>query len=147
MVDKVLFDTSALVAALLKDHPFHKAYLPWLEQALNQEIIGYISTHTLAELYAVLTRLPRQPKLQPKEVQTLLSNFEHFQKVILNADDYSQVMQRLVQQNIIGGGIYDALIAQAALKAEVKTLLTANPKDFVRLGSDIASIVQTLSTL
>ncbi|MEH2037639.1 hypothetical protein [Nostoc sp.] len=38
--------------------------------------------------------------------------------------------------------LFDALIAQAALKAEVDTLLTPNPNHFTRLGNAIAHIVQ-----
>ncbi|MGD1950953.1 MAG: PIN domain-containing protein [Leptolyngbyaceae cyanobacterium] len=105
-------------------------------------MIGYISTHTLAELYAVLTRLPRKPKLLPNEVEVLLGNLASFQKVVLNADDYIQVIQRLSALGITGGGIYDALIAQAALKTEANILLTANPKDFIRLGDDVLAIVR-----
>ncbi|WP_242051572.1 hypothetical protein [Nostoc sp. FACHB-280] len=44
--------------------------------------------------------------------------------------------------NFPGGAIFDALIAQAALKAQVDILLTLNPNHFTRLGSAIASIVQ-----
>jgi hypothetical protein len=42
-----------------------------------------------------------------------------------------------------GGGIFDALIAQAALKAEVNGLLTLNPDDFTRLSPEIASLTNT----
>ena len=44
--------------------------------------------------------------------------------------------------NLPGGGIFDALIAQAAVKASVDVLLTLNPKHFVRLGDEVSSIVQ-----
>ena len=37
--------------------------------------------------------------------------------------------------------MYDAVIAQAALKAKVDRLVTLNPKDFVRLGDEVAEIV------
>ncbi|MEH2250988.1 hypothetical protein [Nostoc sp.] len=44
--------------------------------------------------------------------------------------------------NFPGGSIFDALIAQAALKAEIAVLLTLNPNHFTRLGSAIANLVQ-----
>ena len=44
--------------------------------------------------------------------------------------------------NLPGGGIFDALIAQAALKAKVDVLMTLNPSHFTRLGNAIADIVQ-----
>ena len=43
--------------------------------------------------------------------------------------------------NLPGGGIFDALIAQAALKASVDRLLTLNPKHFTRLSEAIALLV------
>ena len=55
---KVLFDTSVLVAAFEVSHSRHSVCLPWLQRAQEKEIDGYLSTHTLAELYSVLTRLP-----------------------------------------------------------------------------------------
>ncbi|MEM8940232.1 MAG: PIN domain-containing protein [Bacteroidota bacterium] len=60
MVKHVLLDTSSLVAAFLEDHPLHIASQPWFQATLNDELKGYVSTHTLAELYAVLTQMLRQ---------------------------------------------------------------------------------------
>ena len=144
MVKHILFDTSSLVAAFLEDHPLHIAALQWFQTTLNDELKGYVSTHTLAELYAVLTRMPRQPQLSPFEVERLMRNLTGFEKVALSHSDYAKVISRLVKLNLTGGAIYDALIAQAALVAEVEALLTANPKDFLRLGEDVAAIVQPL---
>ena len=42
----------------------------------------------------------------------------------------------------MGGVIFDAVIAQAALKVEVDQLITFNPKDFRRLGEDVAVLVK-----
>jgi predicted nucleic acid-binding protein len=43
--------------------------------------------------------------------------------------------------NLPGGGIFDALIAQAALKSSADRLLTLNPKHFTRLDTAIADLV------
>jgi predicted nucleic acid-binding protein len=140
---KVLFDTSIIVAALVEDHPNHLRCFPWLEQVKSEEIQGFISTHTIAEVYAVLTGLPRRPRISPRLAQRLLTeNFNNFNPVVLTAEDYQIVLTRMVNLNLSGGGIYDALIAQSAMKVEVDILLTLNPKDFMRLGEDIAKLVQ-----
>ncbi len=57
-------------------------------------------------------------------------------------NDYDAAIDRMVALNLPGGGIFDALIAQAALKASVDVLLTLNPKHFVRLGEEVSAIVQ-----
>jgi len=72
----------------------------------------------------------------------LTENFNNFNPVVLTAEDYQIVITTMVNLNLSGGGIYDALIAQSAMKVEVDILLTLNPKDFMRLGEEIAQLVQ-----
>jgi predicted nucleic acid-binding protein len=110
------------------------------------QIQGYISTHGLAESYSVLTRLPIKPKPSVEQIsQSLFDLLNYFEAVSLAQDDYQTVIQRLANLNLPGGVIFDALHAQAALKSSVDALLTLNPKDFNRLGEDIASIVNVPS--
>jgi predicted nucleic acid-binding protein len=140
---KVLFDTSTLVPAIVVRHPQHAVCWQWLENARTDQIQGVVSTHTLAELYSVLTRLPGRPTISPAIAQRQIrENLQEFDRVQLTPDDYDTAIDRMVSLNLPGGGIFDALIAQAALKADVDVLLTLNPKHFVRLGDVIASIVQ-----
>ncbi len=140
---RTLFDTSVLVAAFEVSHPRHTVCLRWLQQAQTEQIHGLIATHTLAELYSVLTRLPVRPRISPELAQRLISeNLERFEVIPLTTEDYQMVLAQMVNLNLTGGGIYDALIAQAAVKAEVNTLLTLNPNHFTRLGEDMARLVQ-----
>lgn len=140
---RTLFDTSVLVAAFEVSHPRHTVCLPWLQQSQTEQIQGLIATHTLAEVYAVLTRLPVRPRIFPELAQRLITeNLERFEVIPLTTEDYQSVLAQMVNLNLTGGGIYDALIAQAAVKAEVNTLLTLNPNHFTRLGEDIARLVQ-----
>lgn len=62
---KVLFDTSVLVAALIVSHPKHSVCFPRLKAAESKQIKGVLSTHSLAETYSVMTRLPIQPHIPP----------------------------------------------------------------------------------
>lgn len=143
---KVLFDTSVLVAAFEVSHPRHGVCLPWLQRVQKEEINGYLSTHTFAELYSVLTRLPVRPTISPTIAQRLINeNLNLFVAIPLTVDYYQQAIACMVQLNLPGGGIFDALIAQAALKAEVDILLTLNPSHFTRLGEDLAQRVQVPS--
>jgi predicted nucleic acid-binding protein len=139
---KCLFDTSVLIAALLTGHTHHSACLPFLLQAQSQQIQGLIATHTLAELYSVLTRIPKT-KISPAVAQNLIrDNLQTFETVSLTAEDYTAAIDLMVQRQLPGGGIFDALIAQAVLKSQADVLLTLNPKHFTRLGSEIAYKVQ-----
>jgi predicted nucleic acid-binding protein len=139
---KYLFDTSVLVAAMMSGHSSYNVCLPLLQRAQARQIVGFISTHTLAELYSVLTRIP-QTKITPDLAQELIrDNLQTFEFVSLGAEDYTAAIDLMVRNRIPGGGIFDALIAQAALKADVDVILTLNAKHFIRLGTAIAQKVQ-----
>ncbi len=63
---KVLLDSSVLVAALVEVHEAHERALPWLQRAHAGEGETVVAAHTLAEVYAVLTRLPLHPPIGPE---------------------------------------------------------------------------------
>lgn len=143
---RVLFDTSVLVAALVINHPQHSVCVSWLEQTKSDGIQGLISTHTLAETYSVLTSLPLSPRIAPELAQRLITdNLQQLEIVSLTPEDYQTAIARMVNLNLTGGGIYDALIAQAALKAAAGILLTLNPRHCTRLGEEVANRVQVPS--
>lgn len=140
---KVLFDTSVLVAALVVSHPQHSICFARLKAAESKQVQGFISTHTLAETYSVITRLPVKPRIAPAQAQSIITDISQYLNIVpLLSDDYLAAIVQMATLNLPGGGIFDALIAQAALKADVDTLLTLNPNHFTRLGEAIANLVQ-----
>jgi predicted nucleic acid-binding protein len=140
---KVLYDTSVLIAALLVEHSSHAAALSKLELARRGEVQGYLSTHSFAELYSVMTRLPPPLRVTPEEAVEILTDLaEYVEPIPLVATDYQRAIALMAKLNLPGGGIFDAVIAQAALKAAVDRLMTFNAKDFVRLGQEISALVQ-----
>jgi predicted nucleic acid-binding protein len=81
---KVLFDTNVLTAAFVPQHPNHGACRPWFQRAKVGELQGYVSLHTVAELYSVLTKLPLAEKITPTAAQgIILPSLEGFVKVRL----------------------------------------------------------------
>lgn len=140
---RILFDTSVLVAALIVSHPQHSACFARLKAAESKQIQGFVSTHSLAEIYSVITRFPIQPRIAPNQAQSTITDISQYLEVVpLLFDEYLAAITQMVALNLPGGGIFDALIAQAALKANVDTLLTLNPNHFTRLGEAIANMVQ-----
>ncbi len=51
----------------------------------------------------------------------------------------------MVQLDLPGGGIFDTLIAQAALEINASQLLTLNPKHFTRISPTVANLVKVPS--
>jgi predicted nucleic acid-binding protein len=132
---KTLFDTSVLVAAIVEPHPMHTRALPWLQRAKAGEIDFLVASHTLAELYAVLTTLPLKPRISPLTAWRLVhDNIETSAKIIsLSPSDYKDTIKHMSELGLTGGIIYDALIVKAAQKSGVERLLTFNADDFIRL--------------
>ena len=134
-----VFDTSTLVAAHATAHPS----FGWADTQIQTAEQPAMCAHSLAECYAVMTSHPqlRYPPAQVEEVLTRL--METWTVLPLGSEDYLAAVARCRQLGLPGGAIYDALIAEAAVKAGAVGLVTLNAKHFVRLGEEIRRIVVT----
>jgi len=132
---KILFDTSVLVAVIVQPHPLHNRALSWLKKAREEEFELIVSSHTLAELYAVLSTLPVSPRITPGLAWRLIhESVEPVASVVsLSSSEYLSTIKRMSDLGIPGGAVYDALIIRAARKSEVDQLLTLNVDDFKRI--------------
>jgi predicted nucleic acid-binding protein len=134
----MLLDTSAVVAALMPAHPQHA----WARPYFRVEGAS-VCAHTLAELYAVLTASP-QFRLPSASAAAIVAQLAATLNVVtLEPELYLKTVQRISVLSLGGGAIYDALIAEAALKVKATQLVTLNAKHFVRLGADVAELVVT----
>ncbi|MBI5018036.1 MAG: PIN domain-containing protein [Deltaproteobacteria bacterium] len=140
---RVLFDTSVLVAAMVAAHPAHGRASAWLRKARAGEVEFLIAAHTLAELFAVLTRLPTVPRISPEVACRLVEeNVASRAGVIaLVAEDYRALLRRWAGLGLAGGAVYDGLIARAAERATADRLLTLNVDHFRRAWPEGASII------
>lgn len=140
---KVLFDTSVLIAGLVQPHPFHGPGLSWLKRAKAKEFELFVSSHTLAELFAVLSTLPVSPRISPALAWRLIhENIEPVAAVVsLSTSDYLAVLRRMRDLGISGGAIYDALILRAAQKSRVDRVITFNVNEFRRLWPEGEALI------
>ena len=132
---KVLFDTSMLVAGVIQSHPAHERAFRWFCRVADRELELFVAAHSIAEFYAVLTRLPVNPKISPTLALRLLrENIEAVAHIVpLTTDEYLRVVTSMAELDLMGGVVYDAIIAAAARKSKCDALLTLNRKDFVRV--------------
>jgi len=126
------FDTSVLVAAAVQGHSHHAVAIPALEAMVSQGHEGYMSAHSVAEVYAVLTRTPFRPPVYPSEAWQILeaSILPHLEIVTLSATDYKDVVRQCAAAGQIGGRIYDAIHIRCAQRADCDRLYTLNVRDF-----------------
>lgn len=139
----VLFDTSVMIGAMVEAHPTHERALPWLQRVRDKTDVGIVATHSIAELYAVLTRLPVQPRISPDTARRLIRHniLETCRVVSLSAEDYVAIVEHLAEAGMAGGIIYDALILHTMLKVDVDCVVTSNEQDFCRVYPDLADKV------
>lgn len=132
---RVFFDTSTLLAAIIKAHPAHASALLTLQRVQQKAHTGFVAAHTLAELYANLTRLPIRPRIPPKLALQLIQHnvIETCQIISLSGDDYVTLLTHLARLEITGAAIYDALLLHAAWIANVDQVITLNLHDFRRV--------------
>ena len=139
---KAFLDTSVLVATFYGDHQHHKASIDLFLRFNKRE--ACCAAHSLAEVYAVLTGMSGKHRVDGDAALLFLGNVrEQLTIVTLNEDEYFHAIESCASTAVAGGAIYDAILGHCALKAGAKSIYTWNAKDFKRLGSHIASRVQS----
>jgi predicted nucleic acid-binding protein len=140
---KILIETNVLVAGVLEVHSAHTRVLPYLKRFQSGTENAFLCSHGLAEAYAILTSLPLSPKVSSAEAKRVLEATSSWLDVVtLGKSDYSAAIALVANLGFTSSSIYDALHAQAALKAKADVLLTLNKKHFLRLGQEVAKLVK-----
>ena len=136
------FDTSVLVPALLPDHVHHTRSFAAFAAVSSKN--AACAAHSLAEVYATLTRYPGKQRLSAEAAALLLQEIEQrFSLVWIDGGEYVAAIHSIAKTGIVGGAVYDGLIAACALKANADVLYTWNVDHFKRLGVEVARRVQT----
>ena len=139
---KFFFDTSVLVPVFVEEHPHHEASLAVFLRSDKKR--GSCAAHSLAEVYATLTRLPGKHRASASEAMLFLENIEERLVLIsLDAEEYWRAVMHSAESGIVGGMIYDALLAHCALKARAQTIFTWNVEHFRRVGPEVAKRIRT----
>ena len=139
---KSFFDTSVLVATVLAQHPHHSASLALYRHTEKRTSI--CAAHSLAELYSTLTRLPGKHRMTTDQVLLFLEDIRKRLTIVsLTEGDYYSTLSASAGEGVLGGTIYDAVIARCALKSNCDLIYTWNTADFNRLGTEVAKRIQT----
>ena len=138
---KWFFDTTVLVAALLPGHPHHARSFPVFASATRKQ--AACAAHSLAEAYSVFTRYPGKERMSAEAAGLVVQEIEHrFALVALDASEYCAAIRRMAQMGIVGGAVYDGLVAACALKAGADHLYTWNVRHFDQLGAEVKKLVK-----
>jgi predicted nucleic acid-binding protein len=136
------FDTSVLVAAFVEGHAHHTRSFEILAGSTKET--AFCSAHTLAEAYAVLTRLPVKPRIEPEHAMLFLQEVRSRITIVsLGEADYFTTLEALAERSVGGGLIYDALLMRCASNSGADVIYTWNTKHFQRVAPQLADRIRT----
>ena len=137
---KWFFDSSVLVPALLPDHEHHARSFAAFASASPKT--AACAAHSLAEVYATFTRYPGRQRLSAEHAMLLIQEIEHRCALVsLDGDEYRAAIRRIAAMGIVGGAVYDGLVAACALKSGAVHLYTWNARHFNLMGTEIQKLV------
>lgn len=107
-------DTSVAVPLLVQTHRDHNAVVRWWS---GRDIA--LTGHALAETYSVLTRLPGDLRLSPRDAAQLLAA-RFSRPLLMAAAKAAKLPATLARLGITGGAVYDAMVALVAAEHGVQ---------------------------
>jgi predicted nucleic acid-binding protein len=139
---KGFFDTSVLVPVFYGDHVHHKASPDLFIQF--DKSTGGCGAHSLAEVYSTLTRMPGKHRISGEQAMLFIGSIrERLSIIALDGDEYADALQASAALGIVGGGIYDAMLAHCATKAQAETIYTWNARHYSLCGEQVVALLRT----
>jgi predicted nucleic acid-binding protein len=132
----IFFDTTVLVAASVQNHPHYTQARSALLRITAGRDKGFMSLHSIAEVFAALTRLPVQPRIHPVEAARIVTEniLPHFELVSIGKEDYQAALNSMADGGWIGARIYDVLLLHCAVRCAAQRIYTFNLGDFRQLA-------------
>lgn len=129
----VALDTSVAVPLLVQTHAAHAAVVRWWG---GREVA--LSGHALAETYSVLTRLPGDVRMAPADAARLLEA-RFSSPLLVGLETARHLPDLLSRMEIVGGAVYDALVALAAVehKADLATRDARAKDTYEKVGARV----------
>jgi predicted nucleic acid-binding protein len=139
---KAFLDTSVLVPVFYGDHAHHEASLELFVQLDRSS--GCCGAHSLAEAYSTLTRMPGKHRISGEQAMLFIGNVrERLSIVALDGDEYANALEAAAALGIVGGSIYDAMLAHCATKAKAQTIYSWNGRHYALCGPEVTQRLRT----
>ena len=139
---KGFFDTSVLVPVFYGDHFHHRASLELFIQF--DKSTGCCGAHSLAEVFSTLTRMPGKHRISGEQAMLFIGSIrERLSIVALDGDEYAEALEASAVRGIVGGGIYDAILAYCAIKGRAETIYSWNTRHYLPCGPEVTQRLRT----
>jgi len=107
----IAVDSSILIAALQERHAAHES-----ASAVMQRGQIRLPVHVLAETYSTLTGGRVKPRTHPRTAAAALQRLPGSPSA-LSAAGYLATIRQIAEQGLVGGAVFDALVAATAREA------------------------------
>jgi predicted nucleic acid-binding protein len=139
---KGFFDTSVPAPVFYGDHVHHQASLALFIQF--DKSTGCCGAHSLAEVYSTLTRMPGKHRINGEHAMLFIDSIrERLSIFALSGDEYAGALAASAAQGIVGGGIYDAMLAHCAIKAQAEAIYIWNGRHYGQCGPEVTRRLRT----
>jgi len=139
---KGFLDTSVLVPVFYGSHIHHRASLDLFVQF--DKSTGCCGAHSLAEVYSTLTRMPGKHRISAEQAMLFIGSIrERLSIVALTGEQYADALQVSSARGIVGGGIYDAMLAHCAIKARAERIFTWNVRHYALCAPEMTKRLRT----
>ena len=139
---RAFVDTTVLLAAANADHPHYEPSRTLVLGLRPRQ--DACAAHSLAELYSTLTRMPFPQRRNASEAMLFVADVQaHLTPIALTPGEYFAAISEYSAMGIVGGAIYDALIARCALKARAEKIFTWNIRHFRQFGPEVEKKLRT----
>lgn len=139
---KAFFDTSVLVPVFYGDHVHHQASLA-LFIRFNKPT-GCCGAHSLAEVFSTLTRMPGKHRISGEQAMLFIGSIRERLSIIApDGDEYAAALEASAARGIVGGRIYDAMLAHCAIKAKAEAIYSWNGRHYGQCGLEVTRRLRT----
>jgi predicted nucleic acid-binding protein len=88
--------------------------------------------------------MPGKRRISGEQAMLFIGNIRDRLSIIaLNGDEYTEALQASATRGIVGGAIYDAMLAHCALKSEALAIYTWNTRHYALCGQEIIARLRT----
>ena len=124
------------------DHVHHAASIARFVQF--DETTGCCAAHSLVEVYSTLTQMPGRHRISADQAMLFIGSLrERLSVVALGGEEYADALAASAALGIVGGGIYDVVIARCAIKAHSEVIYSWNARHYALCGPEVTGILQT----
>ena len=88
--------------------------------------------------------MPGKRRISGQQAMLFIGNIrERLSIVTLSGEEYADSLEASAALSIVGGNIYDALLAHCALKAKAEAIYTWNTRHYTLCGRDVMGRLRT----